>query len=296
MSAFKHPQKNVRIRWFPTRYGWLYVISILGMLIGSINYNNNLGFLFSFLLGSMLLVSLVHSFQNIRGIAVDEIRALPVFETQDAIFELKLDLSPRRRIALRFGLDDSREVSVDMAPGSLTRVPVALPTEKRGRLSPSKLHIASVYPLGLFCFRTTRQVAADCLVYPKPVSVQKLSMQDLLQAHSSGGAAPGIVEDFKGLRTFQNGDATQHIFWKAFSKGQGLMVKEFMGGGAPCLNFSWEKIRGEKVDRKLSVLCGMVLKAHGMKLKYGISLPGRLIAPDEGERHKHACLRTLALF
>jgi hypothetical protein len=50
------------------------------------------------------------------------------------------------------------------------------------------------------------------------------------------------------------------------------------------------------VEKKLSVLCGMVLKAHGMKLKYGISLPGRLIAPGEGERHKHACLRMLALF
>jgi uncharacterized protein (DUF58 family) len=296
MSGINHPKKNVRIRCFPTRYGWLFVGSILGMLIGSINYNNNLGFLFSFLLGSMLLVSLIHSLLNIQGIAIEEIQALPVFESQDAIFELKLHLSPRQRMAISFGLDDSQEVLVDMTPGSLGRVSVALPAGKRGRISPRELHIASVYPLGLFRFHTTRHVIADCLVYPKPVPVQKLSMQDLLQAHSSKGAAQGSVEDFKGLRTFQNGDATQHIFWKAFSKGQGLMIKEFMDGAAPCLYFSWEKIRGENVEKKLSVLCGMVLKAHGMKLKYGISLPGRLIAPGEGERHKHACLRMLALF
>ena len=285
-----------RIRWFPTRYGWLFVVALLGMLMGSINYNNNLGFLFTFLLGSMLLVSLVHSYRNIQGIVVDEIQALPVFETQDAIFELKLRSLPRQRLAVRFSLDDSEEALVDRIPGSCARVSVALPARKRGRVSPRELHILSEYPFGLFDFHTTCQIFTDCLVYPKPVPVQKLSMQDLLQAHSAEGVARESVEDFKGLRTFQNGDATQHIFWKAFSKGQGLMVKEFMGSASPCFCFSWEKIKPDHVEKKLSMLCGMVLKAHGLKLKYGISLPGHLITPDKGEHHKHACLRALALF
>jgi uncharacterized protein (DUF58 family) len=227
---------------------------------------------------------------------VDEVQALPVFETQDAIFELKLRMLPRHRIAVRFSLDDSEAAIVDMMPGACVRVSVALPAKKRGRISPRELHIASEYPFGLVDFHTTCQFDTDCLVYPKPVSVQNLSMQDLLQAHSSEGVALDSVEDFKGLRAFQNGDATQHIFWKAFSKGQGLMVKEFMGSASPCLCFSWEKIKAENVEKKLSALCGMVLKAYGMKLKYGISLPGHLIAPNQGEQHKRACLRTLALF
>ncbi len=296
ISDFSRPNKNGRIRWFPTRYGWLFLVVLLGMLMGSINYNNNLGFLFTFLLGSMLLVSLVHSYGNIRGIAVDEIQALPVYETQDAIFELKLRLLPRQRMAVRFSLDDSEETLVDTVPGSCVRVSVALPAGKRGRVSPHALHIISEYPFGLFCFHTSCQLFTDCLVYPKPVPVQRLSLQDLLQAHSAEGVAQESVEDFKGLRTFQNGDAIQHIFWKAFSKGQGLVVKEFMANASPCLCFSMEKIKLENVEKKLSMLCGMVLKAHGMKLEYGIRLPGHLIAPGKGEQHKHACLRALALF
>ncbi len=295
-SYFRSPNKNGRIRWFPTRYGWLFVLVLLSMLLGSINYNNNLGFLFTFLLGSMLLVSLVHSYGNIRGIGVDKIDALPVFEGQDAIFELNLHVLPRQRMAVRFRLDNSQETLVDTAPGSCVRVAVVLPAGKRGRISPRELHITSEYPFGLFCFHASYQLFADCLVYPKPVPVQKLSLQDLLQAHSAEGVAQESVEDFKGLRTFQNGDATQHIFWKAFSKGQGLMVKEFMGSASPCLCVSWEKIRVENVEKKLSVLCGMVLKANGMKLEYGIRLPGHLIAPGKGAQHKHACLRALALF
>ena len=295
-ADLRNPNKRDRITCFPTRYGWLFVLVLLGMLMGSINYNNNLGFLFTFLLGSMLLVSLVHSFKNIRGIVVDEIQALPVFEGQDAIFESKLYVLPRQRMAVRFRLDGNQETLVDIAPGSCVRVAVVLPAGKRGCVSPRKLHMSSEYPFGLFCFHASSQLFTDCLVYPKPVPVQKLSMQDLLQAHSAEGVAQKSVEDFKGLRTFQHGDATQHIFWKAFSKGQGLMVKEFMGSASPSLCFSWDKIRFENVEKKLSVLCGMVLKAHGMKLDYGICLPGHLIAPGNGEQHKHACLRALALF
>jgi uncharacterized protein (DUF58 family) len=295
-ADIRDPNRRNHITCFPTRYGWLFIIALLGMLMGSINYNNNLGFLFTFLLGSMLLVSLVHSYRNIQGIVVDEIQALPVFETQDAIFERKMHALPRQSLAVRFSLDGSEETFVDTMQGSCARVSVFLTALKRGRVSPRELRILSTYPFGLFDFRKTCQFFTDCLVYPKPVPVPKLSMQDLLTAHSEEGVARESVEDFKGLRTYQNGDATQHIFWKAFSKGQGLMVKEFMGSASPNFCFSWEKIKPEDVEKKLSMLCGMVLKAHGMKLKYGIRLPGHLITPDKGEHHKHACLRALALF
>lgn len=295
-ADIREPNKRRHIRCFPTRYGWLLIIALLGMLMGSINYNNNLGFLFTFLLGSMLLVSLVHSYRNIQGIAVEAVEAPPVFETQDAIFELKLHALSRQSMAVRFSLDDSQETLVDTMQSSCARVSVVLPDRKRGRVSPRELHIVSEYPFGLFEFQATCQIFTGCLVYPKPVPVQNLCMQDLLNAHSDKGASQESVEDFKGLRAFQNGDATQHIFWKAFSKGQGLMVKEFMGSASPSLCFSWEKIKPEDVEKKLSLLCGMVLKAHGMKLTYGLCLPGQLITPDRGEHHKHACLCALALF
>ena len=38
--------KPGKIQFSPTRFGWLFVVVLLGLLMGSINYNNNLGFLF----------------------------------------------------------------------------------------------------------------------------------------------------------------------------------------------------------------------------------------------------------
>ena len=42
----------------PTFYGFVYLGMVLALLLGSINYNNNLGYLLTFLLGGLLLVSL----------------------------------------------------------------------------------------------------------------------------------------------------------------------------------------------------------------------------------------------
>ena len=117
-----------------------------------------------------------------------------------------------------------------------------------------------------------------------------------MAVHQSQGGVRSAGDDFKGLRTFQNGDALKHIFWKAFSKGQGLLVKEFGQSASPELCLSWDKIDSKQTEKKLSILCAMVLKAHNLKLAYGISLPGKIIAPRNGNQHKHACLRALALF
>ncbi len=151
------PGKRSSIKWFPTRYGWLFVVVLLGMLMGSTNYNNNLGFIFTFLLGSMMLISLVHSYRNIQGIRLDEIQARPVFASQEAIFEIKLCLSVRQRVALRFSLDGNQGDVVNIMPDAVGRVLIAVPTKKRGRLSPGELTIASEYPFGLFDFHTTCQ-------------------------------------------------------------------------------------------------------------------------------------------
>lgn len=284
------------MKFSPTRYGWLFVLVICGMLIGSVNYNNNLGFLFTFLLASMVLVSLVHSYRNLHRIMVSSIQVRPVFASQKAVFVIGLQTLSKQSFSIRLLLDDGPETIVQSISQNGQRAMVSLPTTKRGRLSPAKLNIKSDFPLGLFEFKTYYQPLVECMVYPKPVPVQKLTWQDLFMAHAPEGTALESVEDFKGLRSFQNGDATQHIFWKAFSKGQGLMVKEFEGNASPSLCFSWEKLTMDQVEKKLSLLCGMVLKAHSMKLKFGLLLPGNYIRPGTGKNHKHACLRMLALF
>jgi uncharacterized protein (DUF58 family) len=156
--------------------------------------------------------------------------------------------------------------------------------------------ISTNYPFGLFRFTIEHPITTACIVYPKPIPARLLTAQDLLAAHSEEGNRLASADDFKGLRVFQNGDPIQRIFWKAFSKGQGLVIKEFIGSESPAIFFSWQRIKVQDIEKKLAILCAMILRAHGMKLSFGLKIPGKVISPDNGESHKHKCLRALALF
>ena len=296
MNVQERNNKVSTTRFAPTRFGWMFVIALACMLMGSINYNNNLGFLFTFLLGSMALVSIMHTYGNIKDIAVETIRSQPIFESQDAVFEVVLQQLSKPHFGLRFQLNESQETVIRSTAKIGNHLSVVVRSPQRGRLSVDKFKVVTEYPFGLFQIARTFSVNGTCLVYPKPIPVNQLSTQDLMAAHESQGGRHNAADDFKGLRTFQNGDALKHIFWKAFSKGQGLLVKEFMQNTSPELCLKWEKISSKNKEKKLSILCAMVLKAHNLKLAYGISLPGHIISPHKGIQHKHTCLRALALF
>ena len=63
----------------PTFYGFVYLAMVLALLLGSINYNNNLGYLLTFLLGGLLLVSLRQTWLNVQDVLPVSARAEPAF-------------------------------------------------------------------------------------------------------------------------------------------------------------------------------------------------------------------------
>ena len=66
-----------RIFILPTATGLLFAVVLLVMLLGAINYANNMGYMFTFLLGSMALVSILHSYRNLAQLQFAAGRAEP---------------------------------------------------------------------------------------------------------------------------------------------------------------------------------------------------------------------------
>lgn len=296
ISAVSQVRKSGKIHIRPTRYGWIFLVVVFSMLAGSINYNNNLGFLFTFLLASMGFVSLIHSFRNFSDLRIESVQTWPVFERQTAMFQIHLGKISASHIGIRFRLAGSETAEADLTPKGRNRRTLSIPAYKRGVIKPSILVVDSIYPFGIVRFSAEYDVGIVCFVYPKPVPVHQLTPQDLIQAHAKEEKLYAEPDDFKGLKSYQQGDPIQHIFWKAYSRGQGLMIKEFSASETPSLLFSWYKIKEDTTEKKLSLMCAMILKAHGLNLKYGLKLPGRIIEPGMDERHKHKCLEALALF
>lgn len=292
-----HQIGRKRLYILPTGHGCLFLAVLTGMLLGSVNYNNNLGFLLTFLLGSMTFVSMLHTHRNLLGTEIVSVRALPVFAGEKAVFRLTVRTGNVSRSALRFQLPGGKEECQDILPEKDSLADVSVPAERRGLLKPGILTVSTRYPLGLFRTWTNLDLQLECQVYPAPLhsSVFLTGGNSREQRDTGENAGPG-ADDFQGFRNYQSGDPTQHISWKAYSKGQGVMTKTFVGQAGASVFLDWAAVEEKNTEGKLSRLCGMVLSAERLGLTYGLKLPGAVIDPGKGEGHKHNCLRELALF
>jgi len=280
----------------PTRFGWLFILILLSMLAGSANYNNNLGFLLTFLLGSIAFVSMLHTFRNISGVKVISVNAKPVFAGKKALFRLLIQVKKYNRRALKFQLEYGGSEIIDVIPLQENVVILSMRSRKRGALSVGKLLICTTYPLGLFYAWTKISLNSRCIIYPQPLPFFRTMDPALGRGAEKGAERTRGDTDFQGFSLYRPGDPIKRISWKAFSRGQGLLVKNFQSPSGLSVLFSWENLKGIETEQRISILCQAILTANGLNMAYGLKLPGQTIFPANGESHKHRCLKTLALF
>jgi len=286
-----------RIYILPTSQGFLFILILIAMLLGSANYNNNLGFLLVFLLGSMAFVSILHTFGNLAGTEIVSVRAKPVFASEKAVFEFLVRVSSVRA-EISFVSDSAEEVCGEILPDTDNCVRVRIPADRRGIFRPGPVRIYTRYPLGLFYAWSFLDPDMECLVYPVPISGELMFSDARTWAsdHESGGRKSGGIDDFQGLKPYQPGDSLRLISWKAFSGGRGLFTKSFTGQSGAFVMPDWHALKETDTEQKISRLCGMILKAERLNLPYGLRLPDMTIEPDKGEAHKNRCLKALAVF
>ena len=290
------PVEGHRIRIRPTRNGIMFIILILAMFIGSLNYNNNLGILLTFLLGSIALVSIADTYKSITGITIASSYARPVFAGKPAVFELIASGSPAHGGRIGFAFEGHPTAYHELSARKDNPIQVTVPTSARGILRPGPLSVHCAYPLGLWRAGTRIDLNIEALVYPQPIQ----GHADMVNAKSPVGedasdGGPGS-DDFKGLKSYAPGDPLQRISWRASSRGQGLFTKDFSGLHTVAPFLDWYVLKVPDPEHKLSLLCHMVLKADQNNWAFGLRLPGQSIGPDNGRGHKLRCLRALALF
>ncbi|UCD82778.1 MAG: DUF58 domain-containing protein [Desulfobacterales bacterium] len=286
--------RQLKIR--PTRYGIVFVLLLVGMFLGSINYNNNLGFLLTFLLGGMAFVSIAHTYKNIAGLKIISCSAEPVFAGGQAVFKLIIDGSGQNRFGIGFAFRSENAVILDIKAGNNNRVNVGFSEVSRGVFDPGPLLIYSDYPLGLIRVQSERRMDLECIVYPKPIAGSVKTIPEKNLSDGSEGFSGFGTDDFQGLKGYLPGDPLQRISWRASSRGQGLFTKDFNGQYGSSFYLDWHSLKASDDEHKLSLLCHRILTAYQRNLTYGLKLPGCTLAPGNGQIHKNRCLKTLALY
>lgn len=279
----------------PTRFGVIFLLALLLMLIGSINYKNNLGFLLTFLLAAMTLVSIFFTYRNLLHIEIKSHQTTPVFAGEMTNINLLVH-APTFRAAIQFGFKDQSPVLNDLSALEQIWITITHRTYQRGLLKPEALIVSTLFPFGLFRAWTKINAAVECLVYPKPISGRLLPAAGAGNLSGAGTFKIPGVDDFEGLKSYQPGDSLQHISWKTYSSGQGLYIKEFAGIAGQAIIFDWAALKALDPEKKLSRMCAMVLKAHQRQMKYGLKFPHQSILPGKGPAHRNRCLRALATY
>lgn len=284
-----------RIFILPTRQGAVFVLVLFAILLGAINYQNSLAYALVFLLTGLGVVSILHTYLNLRGLVIRAGRAAPVFAGESARFSIDLgNPSFEMHYAISISLPDQVETVVDIGPGE-NRAELSCLAPTRGRLLLGRFTVATGFPLGLLRAWSHVDLGMSCLVYPAPAPIRGLPAPRASTKGNGGDRGQGH-EDFTALRPYRDGDALSHVHWKAMAREQGMQTKQFSGEQEQELWLAWELLPGIAPEQRLQRLCRWVLEADAAGLAYGLALPDRRIAPSLGAAHRRTCLEALALF
>jgi len=282
----------------PTRQGMTYFIVLILILLGAINYENSLGFMLAFLLGALGFLGMVYTHQNINRLTIKIARAEPVFAGQTILFPIQICAENANSYPnLKLLSNSGHTCSAHIIDSNETSCKLPLDAPCRGYISVGKIKFFSEFPLGLFHAWSWLKLDSKCLVYPSPDTHHYPLHFDQHSGQGTGSTNQQGVDDFAGIRQYQDGDLPNHMAWKAIAKTNKLQTKLFTNDSARKIWIDW-KHTDETLDLefRLSILCRMVLDASDKNIVYGLNIPGVIISPSAGLQHKQNCLKALALF
>jgi uncharacterized protein (DUF58 family) len=144
-----------RVYILPTKQGLMFAFLLFIMLLGSINYSNSLGYLLTFLLASLAVVAIFHTYNNLLHLSVGPAICKPVFAATStdtkSSFTVQID---NRQFPARFSLHaftPQRLITVqDLHPDTLNSIEIKHNYQQRGLNPLPRFTLQSRFPFGLF--------------------------------------------------------------------------------------------------------------------------------------------------
>jgi uncharacterized protein (DUF58 family) len=287
-----------RIFIIPTRIGAAFALALLLMLMAGINYQNSPAYGLTFLLTAVFVIAILHTYRNLAGLTLHAAGGSPVFVGEQATLRVRLSSNGRAHQSVALGWPPQDLQHFDVPANGLAECELLVPARKRGWLRPGRLRVESRFPLGILVTWSLVDLDQAVLVYPRPLAgempVAAGSRDDDDEDQGARVLGQG-ADDYQGLKTYQPGDSKRRLHWKAYSRGHGLLVKDFAALAGRDLWLDFSELQGD-IEMRLSVLCHWVLSLSERQQPFALRLPGLVLGPDSGETHREACLRALALY
>jgi len=285
-----------RIYILPTGVGIVFAIMAFAMLLGSMNYNNNLSFVLTFILTGIGFVSMHQCQRNLVDLELTFAGTESVFAGQTMRFGVAVtNHSKSARYGIRLYLENVASDSQDLQAGESKVFVLPVSTMQRGRISIDRFGIRTLFPFELFRSWAWLHMDIGGVVFPRPAEHPPEPPATTV-AHGHRQHDARGEEDFAGLRKYQPGDSPRHVAWKAYARSGQLLSKQFAGADTSSQWFDFDDIQIDDVEQRLSILTRWIVDADRTGEDYGLRMPGAEYEPAHGEAHRRSCLETLALF
>ena len=225
--------KNIYI--FPNLAGFGYLLLCVLLWVMAVNYQNNLIYILLFVLLCVFVVTILHSFANIRGLTVSamgetlgatgSVQGVPICVDTDHCEDVVLGFrdNPSTRLTLYPKRAEQAEFTL----------PLTMPV--RGRHDLPRLWIKSHYPLGLFTTWARVSLKSSVFAYPLPLACQwpqamaatPEDEQDQPKLTCPKQAVGHLGDVLYQFRPFHGADKPSQIFWPAYARGAGLVVADY---------------------------------------------------------------------
>ena len=294
-------QRNVYI--LPTRPGWMLALTLLVMLVGSINFQLNLGYMLTFLLAGSAVVGMHVCHGTLRGLTLRLTPPPPGFAGTAARMLVTLS-SERNSTRYGIGMAVSGQTDwahVDVPPLGSASVEVGWVPPGRGRHALPPLSAETRFPMGTFRVWTVWRPASTVLVYPAPESSPPALPPGSPKAGNATAAPSAHSGEFDGVRAYRRGDPLKAVVWKrvaqAMARGSADLVSRDHASAQQQheLWLDWTLTGTADPELRASRLTAWVLLAERLGQNYGLRLTGLELPPSQGEAHKLRCLEALAL-
>ncbi len=297
-----HTLKHNNIFIVPSKTGFYFCILVLFLWLLGTNYENNLILGIAFLLLSLVVVSIHHTYAHLSGLSISVVNTHAGFMGGTGVLDLLIKRDNSRHYeSLELQGSDDEKVKFSLIENDSYKVSLRVPLKHRGWYTPERLKISTRFPLGLVVAWSYLHVDSKILSYPTPTESSVLPTQQLLdenEATASEQMTSGR-DDFAGIREYIAGDSLRDIDWRAMARGQGLATRIYEDHVSEHRWLDWQQFDGLTREARLSRLCFCILEqadSRDSTVIYGLRLPNKIFAPSSGEEHKTQLLEALALF
>jgi len=297
-----HTLQHNNIFIVPSKMGLYFCVLVFFLWLLGTNYENNLILGIAFLLLSLVVVSIHHTYAHLSGLSISVVNTHAGFVGDTGVIDLIIKRGNDRHYeSIELQSSDNEKVTFSLLDEDIYKVSLRVPLKYRGWYTPERLKISTRFPLGLVVAWSYLYMDSKILAYPKPIESSVSPTQQLLDENEEDSRQQTMTgsDEFAGIREYIAGDSLRDIDWRAMARGQGLATRIYEDHVSEYRWFDWQQFEGLTREARLSRLCFCILQQTNNRdsnTVYGLRLPNKILSPASGEEHKLQLLEALALF